>query len=97
MKRIIAAAALVLSVTGAGAQTAEPADWITMRFTADLNKSADVAWQKIGGNDLCAIGPYIGLPCVATKGKGELGSIRTINGTLVEYIVARTKYSYTYT
>ena len=30
------------------------------------------------------------------SGKGELGSIRTINGTIVENVVARTKYSYTY-
>jgi hypothetical protein len=97
MKTIITAASLTLFATMASAQTAEPQDWITMRFTADINKSADMAWQKVGGDDLCALGPYIGLPCANTKGtKLELGAIRTINNTLVEYIVARTKYSYTY-
>ena len=97
MKTMIAAVALALFATAASAQTAEPQDWITMRFTANINKSADVAWQKVGGDDLCALGPYIDLPCANTKGtKLELGAIRTINNTLVEYIVARTKYSYTY-
>ena len=97
MKTMIAAVALALFATAASAQTAEPQDWITMRFTANINKSADVAWQKVGGDDLCALGQYIDLPCANTKGtKLELGAIRTINNTLVEYIVARTKYSYTY-
>jgi hypothetical protein len=98
MKKIfLATALLALGVTGAQAQTPQPADWTTMTLTADLNKPADVAWQRIGGNAWCAIAKYLDVKsCDINSGKGELGSVRTINGTIVEIVVARTPLSYTY-
>ena len=101
MKKIFAAAALLaLGVTGAQAQTAQPADWTTLTFSANLNKSADVAWHRIGGDDWCAIAKFLDVKgCTVNSGKGELGSIRTITtatGTVVENVVARTAHSYTY-
>jgi hypothetical protein len=101
MKKIFTAAALLtLCMTGVQAQTPQPADWTTLAFSANLNKSADVAWERIGGNDWCAIAKYLDVKgCTINSGKGELGSVRTIataTGTVVENVVARTAHSYTY-
>jgi hypothetical protein len=99
-KIFVAAALLALGTTGAQAQTAQPADWTTLTFSANLNKSADVAWHRIGGDDWCAIAKFLDVKgCNVNSGKGELGSIRTIataTGTVIENVVARTAHSYTY-
>src|SRR5690242_1122946 len=93
---LLAALAAALAAS-ASAQTPQPADWTMLSFSADLNKSADVAWERVGGNDLCAIAKYLDVQsCTANSGKGELGSVRTINGNVIENIVSRSKYSYTY-
>jgi hypothetical protein len=97
MKKVLTAAALLaLGIGGAAAQTPQPADWVTLIFSIDIAKPADQAWKKAGGDDWCAIGKYLNMTCVVTSGKGELGSFRTINGTIVENVVARTSRSYTY-
>ena len=100
MKTILTTTALLLASTAAQAQTPQPADWTTLNFTADLNTSADAAWQRIGGNDWCAIAKYLDVKsCTVNSGKGELGSVRTIalaTGSVVEIVVARTAHSYTY-
>jgi hypothetical protein len=96
-KILVVPALLALGIATAQAQTPQPADWTTMTLTANLNKSADVAWQRIGGNDWCGIAKYLDVKsCDINSGKGELGSVRTINGTIVEIVVARTPLSYTY-
>ena len=101
MKKFLVAATLLALGTGhAMAQTPQPADWTTLTFSADLNKPADIAWQRIGGNDWCGIAKFLDVKsCVINSGKGELGSIRTIDtGTavVIENVVARTAHSYTY-
>jgi Polyketide cyclase / dehydrase and lipid transport len=98
MKNILMASALLaLGTIAAQAQTPQPADWTTLTMTADLNKPADIAWQRIGGNDWCAIAKYLDVKsCVINSGTGEVGSLRTINGTIIENVVARTAHSYTY-
>jgi hypothetical protein len=101
MKKILMASALLaLAATNTQAQTPQPADWATLTLTADLNKGADAAWEKIGGNDWCGIAKYLDVKgCTITSGNGELGSVRTINtgtATVVEIAVARTPHSYTY-
>ncbi|HTC83249.1 MAG TPA: SRPBCC family protein [Rhizomicrobium sp.] len=101
MKKIILVSALLaLGMGSAGAQTPLPADWTTLTFTANLNKPANVAWQRIGGNDWCGIAKYLDVKsCAINSGKGELGSVRTIaiaTGNVVEIVVARTAHSYTY-
>jgi hypothetical protein len=101
MKRIaLAATLLALGLGSAGAQTPQPADWTTLTFSADLNKPADVAWHRIGGDDWCGIAKFLDVKsCAITSGKGELGSLRSIDtgtATVVEIAVARTAHSYTY-
>ena len=101
MKKILAIAAfMTLGMGVAEAQTPQPADWTILTFSAELNKPADVAWQRIGGNDWCGIAKFLDVKsCTINSGKGELGSIRTIDtGTavVVENVVAKTPLSYTY-
>ena len=102
MKPMIATAAFALYAMAAQAQTPQPADWTTLNFSADLNKDADAAWARIGGNDLCAIAKFLDIQsCTPVSGKGELGSLRRIMLAgnpvpVIENIVSRSKYSYTY-
>jgi hypothetical protein len=103
MKKILIAAAMLglgLGLGSARAQTPQPADWTTLTLTADLNKPADVAWDRIGGNDWCGIAKYLDVKgCTINSGKGEIGSVRSIaiaTGSVVEIVVARTAHSYTY-
>jgi hypothetical protein len=98
MKAILMAASLMaLGTTVTQAQTAQPADWTTLTMTADIAKPADVAWDRIGGNDWCGIAKYLDVQsCTITSGHGEVGSLRLINGSIVEIAVARTAHSYTY-
>jgi hypothetical protein len=99
MKKVLIVAAL-LAASPVLAQTPQPADWTTITLTANLNRNADAAWEKIGGNDWCAIAKYLDVKgCTIDSGKGELGSVRSIDtGTtkVVEIAVARTAHSYTY-
>ena len=100
MKKILTAALLLTGITTANAQTPQPADWVILNFSAAINKPADVAWQRVGGTDWCGIAKFLDVKgCTINSGKGELGSIRTIDtgtATVVEIAVARTGHSYTY-
>src|ERR1700709_2776984 len=100
MKKVLIGSVMLALAGPVQAQTPQPADWTTLTMTADLNKNADVAWERIGGNDWCAIAKYLDVKdCTINSGKGELGSVRTINtgtATVVEIAVARTPHSYTY-
>lgn len=101
MKKTLATAALLmLCATAAQAQTAQPANWTILTFTADLNKPADIAWDRVGGNDWCGIARFLDLKgCTINSGKGEVGSVRTVlvgTAQVVEIAVARTGHSYTY-
>jgi len=100
-KIFIAAAALLSLCAGAQAQTPQPADWTILTMTANVNKPADIAWDRIGGHDWCGILRYLNrlTGCTINSGKGEVGSVRTVMvGTTptVEMAVARTPLSYTY-
>lgn len=95
MKKIMIAAALL--ALGAGSAQAAPANWFTMRLTADIAKPAQAAWTLVGGKDWCGIAKYLDVKsCHIDKGTGEVGSLRTINGSILEIAVARTPLSYTY-
>ena len=78
MKKItIASAMLALGISAASAQTPQPADWVTLLFSIDIARPADVAWKKVGGENWCAIGKYIDLPCKVDKDKDDLCSLHT--------------------
>ena len=64
-------------------------------LTADVNRGADVVWGKVGG--YCAIADWFKATCTYTSGAGDVGTIRRLNGMIDEVMVAKTRYSYTYT
>ena len=101
MKKTVMAAVLIAIGAGtAQAQTPQPADWTILSFTANVNKPADIAWDRIGGHDWCGIARFLDLKsCTIMSGKGELGSLRQVEvgpNKIVEMAVARTPLSYTY-
>lgn len=67
----------------------------TLVLSIDVARPAAEAWAKVG--NYCDIAKWGAGTCVITSGKeGELGSVRTLNGTTIEVLVARTDLSYSY-
>ena len=98
-KTMIAATVLAVGslMASAGGAAAASADWFTMTLSANIAKPAATAWKLVGGEDWCGMAKYLDVKsCHIDKGKGEVGSLRTINGTILEIAVARTPLSYTY-
>ncbi len=107
MKALLAAAVsglTLLAATAASAGAPAPAplavpnphyDSVVMEI--DVNRPAAQVWARIG--KFCDIGEWFqGLSCVMSSGKdGELGAVRTLNGSIIEILVAKTDLSHTYT
>ncbi len=99
---------LVMAVTGAGTAAAQttprpplaplaiPAPtYVSLVMETPVNKSAEDVWGRICR--YCDIEEWLGLKCVLTSGvDGELGAVRTLNGAIIEMLVAKTPFSYTY-
>lgn len=84
----------LLAVTAASWATAQPKyDRLELEIT--VNKPAAEVWSKIGG--YCDISEWLGLECEITQGDGGIGTVRVLNGTIVEPMVAQTELSYGYT
>ncbi len=93
MKGIRGTAAIVCALATAGG--ARAADYTTVKVETMVDRPIEAVWPKVGG--FCQIGDWLKrLPCVLTSGTGDLGSVRKLNGTIVEVMVAQTRYSYTY-
>ncbi len=96
MTRILAGAAAALGLLAAAPAFA--ADYSVITLSTTVDRPVDAVWAKVGG--YCAIQDWIKrlAPCVMT-GDGNMGSIRKLGptGSIVEVLVAQTKYSYTYT
>ena len=60
-----------------------------------VEKPAAEVWAKIGG--YCDIGEWLELDCEITQGDGGIGTVRVLNGTIVEPMTAQTELSYGYT
>jgi hypothetical protein len=60
-----------------------------------IDRPAGEVWSKVGG--YCDISKWLGLDCEITQGDGGIGTVRVLNGTIVEPMVAQTELSYGYT
>lgn len=98
------AGAVSLAAAPALAQPAPPAPLATPNPTyavivleQEVARPAAEVWRQVGG--FCDIQKWFpGSRCQITSGKdGELGAVRTINGSAVEILVGKTDLSYTYT
>lgn len=73
---------------------AEGRDYLAVVRTIDIAHPADNAWKRIG--DFCYIGELLDVSCAIESGTGNAGTVRVLNGAIVEALVGRTTYSYTY-
>lgn len=101
---IIAALSFTMLAASASASLAQtppaPAptpsvDYVAVRFETTINRPAAVVWAKAGG-DFCALYVVRRMDCVIVAGDGEVPTIRRLNGTTFEHMLAKTPLSYTY-
>lgn len=99
----LAAASLTLVAGAALAQPAAPPPlatpnptYVAIVMEQEVARPAAEVWKRVG--KYCDIGEWSpGLKCEITSGKdGDLGAVRTLNGSTIEVLVARTDLSYTY-
>ncbi len=84
----------LIALTATCSAIAEP-DYFRMEFEISIDKPAAEVWSKIGG--YCDIGEWLGVDCEITDGDGGIGTVRVLNGTVVEPMIAQTELSYGYT
>lgn len=70
-------------------------DFMTIISKIEISKPADEAWSTIG--DFGEAGKYLNVDSQLISGDGEIGSVRTIGGSVVEVMVGKGPRSYTYT
>ena len=66
--------------------------YVSIPMTINVNASADKTWARIG--PFCDINEWGYSGCTILSGNGDVGTVRSIAN---EILVAKTKYSYTYT
>jgi hypothetical protein len=100
-------AAPLLLLTAAPAMAQPPANppplatpnptYVAIVMEQAVDRPAAEVWKRVG--KYCDISEWFpGLKCQISSGKdGELGAVRTLNGTTVEILAAKTDLSYTYT
>lgn len=94
--------ALLATTSAPAQQPASPAPlqiphphYNKLTLTIDINAPVDKVWTRVG--KYCDLGEW-GIPgCTIVSGDGGLGTIRAVNSTTLEILVAQTQYSYTYT
>jgi hypothetical protein len=93
MRKVMALAALAAGAVCA-ASPAAAFDFVTVRRTIDVNRSAADVWAKVGG--YCTISDWLKLKCVMKSGSGDVGTVRLLNDQVEEVMVGKTATSYTY-
>lgn len=73
---------------------AEP-NYYRLELEIAIAKPAAEVWSRVGG--YCDIAEWAGLECEITQGDGGIGTVRVLNGTIVEPMVAKTELAYGYT
>lgn len=70
-------------------------DYYRLELDVTIDKPAAEVWSRVGG--YCDISEWLGVDCEITQGDGGIGTVRVLNGTVVEPMVAQTELSYGYT
>ena len=69
--------------------------YVGIELETTVNRPVAEVWRRVG--KYCDIAEWFRLTCAITSGKdGELGAVRTLNGSTQEILVAKTEFSYTY-
>lgn len=70
--------------------------YTTLVLEIEVNRPIDAVWARIG--KFCDVGEWLQTTCAITSGSAnELGAVRTVRNSVVELMVAKTDFSYTYT
>ena len=70
--------------------------YVAIVMEQDVARPAAEVWKRVG--KYCDIGEWSpGLKCQLAGEDGKVGAVRTLNGSTIEILVARTDLSYTYT
>ena len=91
LQHILTGLAALTASCGAIAQP----DYYRLELEIVIDKPATEVWSKVGG--YCDISEWLGVDCEITTGDGGIGTVRVLNGTIVEPMVAQTELSYGYT
>ena len=78
----------------ASAASQATADFVAIVRRAEIDRPAAQAWRRAGG--FCAVAKWLPVSCALQSGSGGLGSIRLINGSILEVMVANSPDSYSY-
>jgi hypothetical protein len=70
-------------------------DYAVIQLQVQVNRPAGQVWKKVGEN-YCAIAEWLKVTCHYATGSGDVGTVRVINDTTLEPMVAKTALSYTY-
>jgi len=73
---------------------AEP-NYYRLELDIVIDRPATEVWARVG--DYCDISEWAGLDCKISQGDGGIGTVRVLNGSIVEPMVARTELAYGYT
>lgn len=84
----------LVALTVSCAAIAQP-DYYRLQLDIAINRPAAEVWSKVGG--FCDISDWLGVDCEITQGDGGIGTVRVLNGSVVEPMVAQTELSYGYT
>jgi hypothetical protein len=67
----------------------------TIVMETDVARPAAQVWARVG--KYCDISEWFGLACTISSGKdNDVGTVRVLNGSTIEILVAKTEFSYTY-
>jgi len=71
--------------------------YVSIVLEQEVARPAAEVWKRVGG--FCDMRTWFpGARCEITSGRdGELGAVRTLNGSILEILVGKTELSYTYT
>lgn len=84
----------LLALTATSWAAAQP-NYFRMILETEVDKPAAEVWSKVGG--YCDISVWLNLDCEITQGDGGIGTVRVLNGTIIEPMTALTELSYGYT
>ena len=70
--------------------------YAVIEMQMDVARPAAQVWARVG--KYCDISEWLGLKCQISSGQdGQVGAVRTLNGTTLEVLVGKTELSYVYT
>lgn len=87
--------ALPVFCASAGAADSTAPDYTVVSLQVQVNRPADQVWKRV--SDYCAISEWLKTTCHYSSGSGDVGTVRVVNDTTIEPMVAKTAWSYTYT